>query len=97
MAQIKKELRTLFESCNTYMEVFQMISTAINNGFSKEEVNTAASWRKNRIAKESQQQYKKISYKEYNISGNGVFVGLPVEERDVNSPVIMFDGSRFVI
>lgn len=94
---IKKELKQMFESCTSYIEVFKMISTAVQKGFTAEEVNAAASWRKNRIAKEMQQQYKKIAYTEYSVNYSKKFAGLPVTVRDINSSRIVFSNGSFEI
>lgn len=99
MATMKRDLKMLFESCNTYVEVFKMISTAVSKGYTVEEVNAAASWRKNRIAKDSAQQYKKLVSTEYSLNRIGMtkYLGVPVEVRNLNSPIIEFNGSGFVI
>lgn len=94
---IKKELKEMFEGCASYIEVFKMISTAVQKGFTVEEVNAAASWRKNRIAKEMQQQYKKIASTEYLVNYTKKFAGLPVTVRDINSARITFTNGGFEI
>lgn len=97
MSRMKAELKSMFESCETYVQIFQMIGTARSKGYSIEEVNAAASWRKNRIAKESQQQYKKLLSTEYNVDYNTKYVAMPIEVRDLNSPRIIFSKTRLTL
>lgn len=97
MSSVKGELRALFESCNSYVEIFQMIGKAAQQGFKPEDINTAASWRKNRIAKDTQSSYKRIQVTVYNTQPTAKIASLPVEIRDLNSPRIVFDGKRFII
>lgn len=97
LAFIKSELKAMFESCTTYVQVFQMIGTARAQGFSIEEVNSAASWRKNRIAKEEQQQYKKIPASEVIVDYKTKYKALPVEINNLNSPRIIFSRTRLAI
>ena len=48
MARIKKELKAMFDACNSYGELFTTMGEAKKRGFTDAEINTAASYRKNR-------------------------------------------------
>lgn len=97
LAFIKATLKAMFESCETYVQVFQMISTARAQGYSIEEVNSAASWRKNRIAKEEQQRYKKIPTSEIVVDYRTKYKTLPIEVNNLNNPRIVFSRTQLTI
>lgn len=95
--RIKSELKDLFTTCNSNLEIFNMIATARAKGFDIKEVNVAASWRKNNLAKEASQTYRKLRKIEYTLSPSSMFRYAVVNVENPSKPYIQFTGEEFVI
>lgn len=97
MTRIKKSLKDLFDECTTYGEIFKAMGIAKKQGYSDEEVNTAASYRKNSLARDTRSNYIAIEYTAFNMSVAKKFMSTSVRVNNITSNRITFDEQVFTI
>lgn len=97
MARIKKSLKEMFDACTSYGEIFKTIGEAKKLGYTTDEVNMAASYRKNSFAKESSSNYKTIATTVFDLTANNRFMTTNVEMKDLTSNKMVFDGRVFTL
>lgn len=97
MARIKKQLKELFDECKSYGDIFKAMGEAKKLGFTSDEINMAASYRKNSFAKETSNNYNQLKTTEFNMNPAEKFMTTNVQVRDLTSNKMAFDGSVFML
>lgn len=97
MARIKKSLKEMFDACQSYGDIFKTMGEAKKLGYSTDEVNMAASYRKNSFARESSSNYKIISSTIFNTDVTKQFMTTNVQVKDLTSNRMSFDGVIFTL
>lgn len=98
MARIKKELKEMFDACNSYGELFTTMGEAKKRGFMDAEINTAASYRKNVLATAANEDYKRIPRKDYDVNGRGTqYLVTQFTVSNLASNKIEFNGATCIL